>query len=63
MNAFRPDMAVLATQLLEKADLVFVSESEFPTLHALRLEEIRDRFDRALQHAWPLQSFEKRTRR
>lgn len=62
MNAFRPDMAVLATQLLEKKD-DFLSESEFPTLHALRLEEIRDRFDRALLHAWPLQAFEKRMRR
>jgi hypothetical protein len=62
MNAFRPDMAVLATQLLEKKD-DFLSESEFPTLHALRLQEVRDRFDRALLHAWPLQAFEKRMRR
>jgi hypothetical protein len=61
MNAFRPDIGVLASQLLEKA-LADLSPS-FPLLRILRLREADDRFDRALLHAFPLQSFEKRTRR
>jgi hypothetical protein len=62
MNAFRPDLAVLATQLLEKADLDGIHDDN-STLLAIRLQDVRDRFDRALQHAWPLQDFEKRTSR
>jgi hypothetical protein len=67
MNAFlHQHMDLLASQLIERADLDSFAADKYPLLRDERLVEIRDRFDRALEFFFQLQPWEKmptRTRR
>lgn len=66
-TAFRhPHIDVLASQLIERADLDSVPADEYPILRKLRLQEVHDCFDRALEFYFRLEPWEKmpaRTRR